>query len=329
MPYQTRISTAFSELFSSKQPTAILHPAQPTSASFKRPRGQAPNCRGNAFVGNGWQDVGGHGKAALKLISSCVDSVVADNLFHANRGRGRYGYSSLWMDWSFQGSRICGNAFVETDPVWIEASHGPALLDANVFVRCQLRCTDGGGLAVVHNAFIESPRPEIRMLVPKVRSMPIYRPQSLERIDKVDGAIQDYLFANNLFLGTDLDLPQDGKQKGQPVRDNQARANCYLAGAKPQHSEEVGSARFEGGTAKLAISDERILLALELPAVAAGFRVPLADSAYIGQRNRHVEQALPAVEEDYRDRPFGRRPVPGPFADLAAGAQRWQLWPRR
>jgi hypothetical protein len=43
--YQTRISIAFSELFSSKQPTAILHPAQPTSASLKRPRGQAPDSR--------------------------------------------------------------------------------------------------------------------------------------------------------------------------------------------------------------------------------------------------------------------------------------------
>ncbi|MFW5752589.1 MAG: hypothetical protein ACOCYV_00920 [Planctomycetota bacterium] len=291
-------------------------------------RGPFCEIRGNVFVGNGWQDVGGHGKAALKLISSCVDSVVADNLFHANRGRGRYGYSSLWMDWAFQGSRISGNAFVDTDPVWIEASHGPTMLDANVFVRCLLRSTDGGGLAVVHNAFIHSPRPEIRMLVPKVRSMPIYRPHSLERIDKLDGAIQDHLVANNFFLGTDLDLPQDGRQKGQPVRGNEARANCYLAGARPQHGEEEGSARFEDGAAELAVSDERVLLTLELPAAAAAFRVPVADSAFIGQRNRHVEQALPAVEEDYLDRPFGRRPVPGPFADLAAGAQRWQLWPR-
>ncbi len=292
---------------------------------------KGPFCtvRDNLLVGNGWQDVGGHGKAALKLISECVDSLVVGNCFRDNRGDGPHGYSSLWIDWAFQGSRLSGNLFVDTDRVWIEASHGPTLFDANILIGTDLWCTDGGGVAALHNAFIDCDTISIRMLVPNVRSMQYFAPHSLERIGKEKGAIQDYLFAANLFIGTDLDLPQDGTQKGQPVRGNVSDHNVFLAGGRPKDDHDAHSLRLAEGSAAVTVDAQSgaVSLQLSLPAAVTDDTVPITDSTFIGQRNRYVDQTLPGVDVDYYGHDYGPQPIAGPFATVQAGAQNLRLWP--
>lgn len=85
--------------------------------------------------------------AGIKLHAP-IDTMIARNRIH-NADRG------IWMDWQAQGTRISGNLLYDndTDDLFIEVSHGPYIVDNNIFLsELNLRDVAQGG-AFVHNLF--------------------------------------------------------------------------------------------------------------------------------------------------------------------------------
>ncbi|MBP7403202.1 MAG: right-handed parallel beta-helix repeat-containing protein, partial [Clostridia bacterium] len=83
----------------------------------------------------------------IKLHAS-IDCRISGNHIH-NCDRG------LWMDWQAQGTRISGNLLYDndTEDLFVEVSHGPYLVDNNLFLSTKnLRDMSQGG-AYVHNLF--------------------------------------------------------------------------------------------------------------------------------------------------------------------------------
>ncbi len=77
---------------------------------------------------------------------AAVDAVIRHNRIH-DTGRG------IWLDWMTQGTRVSGNVFYNNDleDLFIEVSHGPFIVDNNIFMSpVSVRSQSEGG-AFIHN----------------------------------------------------------------------------------------------------------------------------------------------------------------------------------
>ncbi len=90
------------------------------------------------------QEFWGHEVAGIKLHAA-VDTVIENNNIHnCNLG--------IWLDWQAQGTRVTKNLFYENDrDLMIEVTHGPCLLDNNVFLSPVAIQNAAQGTAYVHN----------------------------------------------------------------------------------------------------------------------------------------------------------------------------------
>jgi hypothetical protein len=78
--------------------------------------------------------------AGIKFHAA-VDAVIRHNRIH-DTGRG------IWLDWMTQGTRVSGNVFYNNDleDLFIEVSHGPFLVDNNIFMSpVSVRSQSEGG----------------------------------------------------------------------------------------------------------------------------------------------------------------------------------------
>jgi len=83
--------------------------------------------------------------AGIKFHAA-VDAVILHNRIH-DTGRG------IWLDWMTQGTRVAGNTFYRNDleDLFIEVSHGPFIIDNNIFLSpVSIRSQSEGG-AFIHN----------------------------------------------------------------------------------------------------------------------------------------------------------------------------------
>ena len=104
------------------------------------------------------QELSGAEIGGIKLHAA-IDTVISGNhIHHCTRG--------LWLDWQAQGTRVTGNAFHHNEPpagvrlrgglslgedLFLEVSHGPTLVDRNLFlsaISCRLSAQ---GFAFCHN----------------------------------------------------------------------------------------------------------------------------------------------------------------------------------
>jgi hypothetical protein len=108
-----------------------------------------------------------------------------------------------WLDWQTQGARVSRNLFyANTRDLFVEVSHGPYLVDHNVFAsRVSLEVWSQGG-AFVNNLFAGALRVEPVL----DRATPYHRPHSTQvsGFAVIHGGDDRYI--GNLFLGGDADL---------------------------------------------------------------------------------------------------------------------------
>ncbi len=121
-----------------------------------------------------------------------VDATIKKNRIH-DTGRG------LWLDWMTQGTRVSGNLFYNNDleDLFIEVSHGPYLVDNNIFLSPHSLFIQSEGGAFVHNLVTGIvytwPDPN--------RFTPYFLPHStdLKGLTTIFGG--DDRFYNNIFVG--------------------------------------------------------------------------------------------------------------------------------
>ena len=115
------------------------------------------------------------------------------------------GYNGLWLDWQAIGTRVSSNIFENNDhtDLWTEVTHGPCLVDNNIFLSPNTFLDWGQGVCFTHN-----------IISGYITSHPVsnrYTPYHYPHSTKVVGVMTfpggDDRFYNNIFtVAPDSDL---------------------------------------------------------------------------------------------------------------------------
>ncbi len=272
--------------------------------------------------------------AGIKIHGAVDGRICRNRIHHSGRG--------IWLDWMAQGTRVSGNLLYDNvhDDLFVEVSHGPFLVDNNIFLSpVAIRDWSEGG-AFVHNLIAG------KIAAGKVegRFTPYLFPHStgVAGLRNVISGLQ--IFVNNLFLapaGKKGDRPraQPSPPEGLWVFDAlpftvRAEGNVYTGRARPYHLEAnlLQVRDFDAGV-KLSEGRGNLILTFSLPEGTETVVRPVVTTAYLGrtrisrQRFEDPEGKPLSIDRDYLGVPRDiRNPAPGPFAGVKAGTNRWKVW---
>ena len=164
----------------------------------------------------------GHEIAGIKLHGA-IDVVIAHNRIHdCSLG--------TWLDWQTQGTRIARNLFYRNNrDLFVEVSHGPYLVEHNIFASPVALESFSQGGAYVHNLIGGTLRLEPVM----DRATPYHRPHSTQVAGYAVIYGGDDRYVGNIFLG------------GDP-------AAAYGPGAHIRTPAHHGTAAYDGSPTSLA-----------------------------------------------------------------------------
>ncbi|HHU50341.1 MAG TPA: hypothetical protein GXZ36_00730 [Firmicutes bacterium] len=288
----------------------------------------------------------GYEIAGIKLHAA-LDVQIHDNRIHdCSLG--------IWLDWQAQGTRVSRNLFYRNNrDLFVEVSHGPYLVDHNIFASEYTLDNFSQGGAYVNNLICG------KMVQQKVldRSTPYHLPHStkIAGFSIVFGG--DDRFYNNIFVGrgawggvgtaqynghtTSLEeylekvhqTPGDVEifyYVNQPVYINN---NLYLNGAVPFEEEETKLV-LEDFDPEISITEEgdEVYLVCCLPENFTAIlgeiqttetlkRVRVADADFEDPNGSEV-----ILDHDYLGEKRADKSVLGPIADLRQGKNRIKVW---
>ena len=151
-------------------------------------------------------------------LHAAIDVIIRGNHIHdCTRG--------IWLDWQAQGTRVSANVFHDNcmsrewlpksenkaglglgEDLWVEISHGPTLVDNNVFLSERSVKLPTQGVAFVHNLFCGSITGVGRgvkngtVTYDSTRYTPIHRPHSTAITGFMSVLHGDVRFYNNVFV---------------------------------------------------------------------------------------------------------------------------------
>ena len=222
----------------------------------------------------------GHEIAGIKLHAA-IDVQIQQNAIHdCSLG--------LWLDWQAQGARINENVFYKNQrDFFIEVTHGPHVVDHNIFASEYAVDNHAQGTAYVRNIF--AGKMEVKKIMD--RSTPYHLPHSTELAGYAKVYSGDDRFYQNIFIGNKdnkvgtkvfegypdslesfiKQVDEHGRfgdhsefeKVEQPVY---AADNAYFIGAKAK-SDELRAINLSSFDPKLAIVEEEdgIYLEINLP----------------------------------------------------------------
>lgn len=136
------------------------------------------------------QEFWGHEVAGIKLHAAIDTVIKGNNIHNCNLG--------MWLDWQAQGTRVTGNLFFENArDLFIEVTHGPCLVDNNIFLSPLSLQEAAQGTAYVHN-ILTGP---IRNYSTLDRATPYHYPHSTEVAGFAVTFGGDYRVINNMIIG--------------------------------------------------------------------------------------------------------------------------------
>lgn len=164
---------------------------------------------------NNKQQLGGAEIGGIKMHAA-IDVIFRRNhIHHCTRG--------LWLDWQAQGTRVTQNLFNDNCPpahakgnrglaigedVFVEVSHGPTLLDNNVFLSACAGRLSTQGVAYVHNLIAGSFTYVGAGTQNDKTGQPRYTPYHVNHRTEVNGFMSilhgDDRFYNNIFVQNEL-----------------------------------------------------------------------------------------------------------------------------
>lgn len=133
----------------------------------------------------------GHEIAGIKLHAA-IDVLIQDNYIHDTS-------LGLWLDWEAQGSRVSKNIFNNNSrDFFIEVTHGPHIVDHNIFGSKYSVDNHAQGTAYVNNLF--GGKMEVKKILD--RSTPYHVPHSTDILGSIVVYGGDERFYQNIFVGS-------------------------------------------------------------------------------------------------------------------------------
>ena len=272
-----------------------------------------------------------------------------------------------WLDWETQGTRITRNVYFDNArDLFIEVSHGPYIVDHNVFASPISVDNMSQGGAYVNNLVGGA----VRLEPVRDRSTPYHRPHSTQvsGFAVIEGG--DDRWFGNLFFGGDLDAayapgslghqlagygtagyadyPASLEEYLHLVQDDDSdharymgrtrpvyvRANAYAAGALPRPGEEDAVVLSGDASVAVTVDGAKGYLEITLPAGLDASAAPITSGTDLGFA------WLPDADFEERDGTPARLDLDlagaaknaddaypaGPLAGLTSGTERIQLW---
>ncbi len=268
-------------------------------------------------------------------IHGAVDAIIKHNRIH-NSGRG------IWLDWMAQGTRVMSNLCYDNSlqDIFIEVSHGPFLVDNNIFLSIEaVRTWSEGGIYA--NNLIAG-----RLMVLEItgRFTPYLFPHSTKVAGLKNTTSGKQWFYNNIFIAPPEGSPKlniraaPDKEYGLVLFDKfsfsvKISGNVFLGAAKP-NKLEAGFVKLPAFDAKLQLKDVdgKMFLQMDLPDRVLNLECPMVTTQLIG-KTKVSELPIEApdgspikIDTDF----FGKKREegkihPGPFAEIKSGMNSFVL----
>lgn len=292
----------------------------------------------------------GHEIAGIKLHAA-IDVQIHHNYIHSCT-------LGTWLDWQAQGVRVSGNVYDRNNrDFFVEVSHGPYLVDNNIFTSpyCFDNAAQGG--AYVHNLCCgfhnHYPVPD--------RSTPYHFPHSTEVLGTVPVYGGDDRWYQNLFVGgreenrfygtagydgSPVSLEEyierylalghgDVEQYAEVRQPAFIDGNVYLQGAEGFDREE--HCLKDGSGAEVSVMDEgdTVFLEIALPEGMGEVKTERITSAKLGltrlseARFEAPDGASLSLGLDMNGEERGDSPLPGPLEGLHRGKNKVAVWRRK
>lgn len=273
------------------------------------------------------QQFGGAEMAGIKLHGA-IDTYIHHNRIHKS---GNYG---VWLDWMAQGARVSSNLIYDNlgQDLFIEVSHGPYVVDNNIFLspHSLQENTDGG--TYLHNIFSGNMNPLDDMR---------YTPYHLNHSTQIKGfrtiTQGDHRFYNNIFIGgkdqkVNYGLIDFDKSKW-PIY---AEGNIFCNGAKPMTGKEQGWIESSvNPNLRLEETDGEVYLISDVNLNdLANFKGEKIDSERLGVTKlsglpfENPDGTSFTLDKDYFGVSRSSITVVGPFESLSS-TTRIKVWPQK
>lgn len=263
---------------------------------------------------NNKQELAGAEIGGIKMHAA-IDVIIRRNRFHhCSRG--------LWLDWQAQGTRVTQNLFYRNMPpegtefnehisvaedIFVEVSHGPTLMDNNIFLSevAGRFCTQG--TAMVHNliagsfVYVGNGSDNGSKVFPSPRYTPYHVPHRTEIAGFMTILHGDARFYNNIFVQQPISqlLTDYAKARKEESLD---RMN-YIVGTKPYDGYPDADEYFAKFYADhYEIREQRDKFYEHLPVYSGGNIYFNGAQPYDGEKNYKIDTGnhitLHLVEED-------------------------------
>ncbi len=288
--------------------------------------------------------------AGIKLHAA-IDTYIHHNHIHDCK-------LGTWLDWQAQGVRLSSNLYHHNEvDAWIEVTHGPHLVDNNIFGSGRTIKNAAQGGAYVHNLFVGG----FHRYDERKRSTPYHLPHSTEIMGTAVVYGHDDRFFNNIFV-------DDGEEReerwicgtsmydGCPITPEEyieratidgrgdvnkyinvlqpayIKNNYYADGIKAFDREDGHICTDTHSDIKISMEDKKVYLEINLDEkfnnlsteIITTDKLPLPRFPEAPFENPDGSKV--AVNTDFFGKDRGSAPTAGPFENISAGRTKILLW---
>lgn len=284
-------------------------------------------------------------------LHAAIDVQIHHNNFH-NCTLG------IWVDWQAQGTRISKNLFYNNDrDLFVEVTHGPHLIDNNIFTSYYTIDNIAHGGAFLNNLCCGTMRREQVLN----RATPYHYPHSTEALGTTFVYGGDDRWYHNIFVGGGpvyseqatsgtadydgspasyeeylqeiIDLGVDDLGKFEKVKQAvYINRNAYFNGSLAYEKEQENFKSESDPEVKVVVEGDKTYLEINVDEDFLKMQGDILETKDLGTV-RIVDEAFenpdgsPIIfDTDYQDNIRNEKSCVGPFTNLTAGLNRIQVW---
>lgn len=292
----------------------------------------------------------GYEIAGIKLHAA-IDVQIRHNNFHDCA-------LGIWLDWQAQGTRVSKNLFYKNDrDLMIEVTHGPCVVDNNIFASDYNFDNIAQGTAYLHNLCCGTMRKEAVL----DRSTPYHFPHTTDVAGVSFVYSGDDRIYQNVFLGdaktytpqskygtedynghpgsmeeyveTIVSLGNGDHEQFQDVSQPvYIDRNAYLTGARPYEKEQISYISQSSPQVKILEEGDSVYLELTVEKEMLELATKIYATEDLGATRvtecifDDVDGSSIVFDTDYLEQPRKAVPSVGPVDSLLAGTNRIKVW---